>query len=118
MPAETWLQTSRNAVIAMTGAPRSSHSWRMCARGSSPRQMATIGFRKPRPISDSAPIMASTVALSRGQRGFGGAARAVACDRGSASAAGCVFRLLADDIAALDFLLTLEAERQLFDVRV
>src|SRR6187551_2919892 len=103
MPAETWLHMSRNAVIATTGAPRSSHSWRMCTRGSSPRQIATTGLRKPSPISDSALMDASIAELMRGQRGFEGAGRAaVAGGTGDSPAGAAAFRLLADDIAVLD----------------
>ena len=91
MPGDTWLHTSRNAAIAISGAPRSSHSWRMCARGSSPRQIATMGLRKPRPTSDSARIAASMAAFTRGNRGFAGAGRR--CGRRCAAAACAAARL-------------------------
>src|SRR6187399_873037 len=105
MPCETWLQTSRNAAMDTTGAPRSSHSCRMCARGSSPRQIATMGFRNPRPISDSTRIAASIAALTRGKCAFGEVAEAgFAAGGGAATSAGpsATLALLADDIAALD----------------
>src|SRR5882672_1002194 len=121
MPADTWLHTSRNAPIATSGAPKSSHNWRMCARGSSPRQIATTGLRNPSPTSESARMIASIAAFTRGQRAFacGGDVFAGAGGATLTGATGNGFGLLAgDDIAVLDLLLALEAERQFFDVRV
>src|SRR5690349_1827518 len=118
MPCDAWLQTNRNAAIASTGAPRSSHSWRRCARGSSPRHIATTGFRNPRPTSDSTRSAVSMPAFTRGKRGpraVGGCAGLsgdFAAAGGTAASAGdCGLALLADDIAVLDLLLALEAER-------
>src|SRR6187431_2040812 len=121
MPCDTWLHTSRNAAMDTMGAPRSSQSWRMCARGSSPRQIATTGFRNPRPISDNTRIAVSIAALTRGKRAFeAGTEVGLAGGGGAAATAGAptTFTLLADDIAALDLLLPLQAERQLLDVRI
>src|SRR5882672_11480930 len=121
MPADTWLQISRNAAIATTGAPRSSHSCRMCARGSSPRQMATMGLRNPSPTSDSTRMAASMAAATRGRRGpaamgcLAGMGGAGAPLNGGASNA---FGLLADDISVLDLLLALQSQRQLLDVGI
>src|SRR6188768_3020177 len=123
MPCDTWLHTSRNAAIATTGAPRSSQSWRMCARGSSPRQIATMGLRNPRPTRESTRMALSMAPFTRGKRafetvaadGFAGGCGAGAAAAGMASAA---FALFADDITALDLLLPLQAEGELFDVRI
>src|SRR5688572_16206370 len=125
MPEEAWLQTNRNAAIASTGAPRSSHNWRMCARGSSPRHIATMGLRNPSPTSDSTRIAVSMAAFTRGKRGASskrlpgvGGVAASAPGFDTTASGGCAFTLLADDIAALDLLLALEAEDLLLDVRV
>src|SRR5687768_16247421 len=110
--------------MATTGAPRSSHSWRMCARGSSPRVIATMGLRNPRPTSESALIVASTAAFTRGKRAFdgwgtpaalGGAAGA-ASGAAPAGSRGCT--LLANDIATLDLLLAFQADREFVDVGI
>src|SRR5687767_7975868 len=85
--------------------------------------MATTGFRKPRPISESARIVASMAAFTRGKRGFDGC-EALAAFAGAAGAAGAMAgtsfgcALLANDIAVLDLLLALEADRELLDVGV
>src|SRR5688500_494756 len=115
---------NRNAAIASTGAPRSSHSWRMCARGSSPRKMATTGLRNPSPTRDDARMMASIDEFTRGKRGFAGAAAfagvagTAAADAATTAGSTPTLRLLADDISVLDLLLALEPERQLLDVCV
>src|SRR5690348_5793155 len=117
MPCDAWLQRNRNTAIASTGAPRSSHSCRRCTRGSSPRHIATMGLRNPRPTSDSTRSAASIVAFTRGKRGarsarapgFGATAGlATPVFATAASVGGCACALLADDIAVLDLLLALE----------
>src|SRR5690348_13400436 len=127
MPDDAWLQMKRKAAMATTGAPRSSQSWRTCTRGSSPRNIATMGFRNPRPTNDNTRMTASTPALMRGNLGLSafGPGLAEAAESGAAAgeagvgtAASAGFTLLADDIAVLDFLLALQSDRELLDVGV
>jgi heme A synthase len=75
---DTWLQMNRKAAMASTGAPRSSQSWRMCTRGSSPRAIDTSGLRNPSPISESTRIAPSTAWLRRAVSGTAGFAAATA----------------------------------------
>src|SRR4051812_13515197 len=83
-----------------------------------------MGLRNPSPTSDSTRMTPSITAFTRGYRGRFSvrvAARGAAgmgAGGTAASAGACGLGLLADDIAALDLLLALEAERELLDVGV
>src|SRR5690242_10159000 len=113
--------SSTNTNIAMSGTPSVRHSAANCMRGSSPQAIRMAGTRNPSPIIVSTRQSFSGVrrTLRADDAGNGGAA--VVMGSGAAAAATGSSRrtvLFADDIGALDLLLTLQPDRQTVDVGI
>src|SRR5689334_7672033 len=109
--------SSTKASMPSRGTPSVRHSAASCTRGSSPQEMRTSGTRNASPMSVSARQSPSGV---RGVRRGSAADGVLPGSDVAATATGSSLRarLLADDIAALDFLLSLQADGQAVDVGI